>query len=433
MASMLFGCSKNDDDTGPTGSDVPANSDVTNQDGDDNNQPSLTPEQVVDNFIDMMAAGDVEAASQYVNNNDVINQIPDEAIGLYAAYFDAMDYDLTITSDSETNPAIQLAGTTPDIDSAKDNIYSDNNLNMLRADYLYLNLSEGNDDAESVVVQHLSDILIDEMSNTDAVAIDVTLQLAKDSNGNYQITNPEELFFDFDVDLDLSYFDEEEIEPEQVQEILEILIEEGLVTEEQRDEIYAENFGSDEVYSEVCGYIESVAIPSLQGGQGPYGVDIRPAYIGSITYDVTVTSVSADEATAIVTGTVPDVDAALSGLNNYDNLVSVMTDAVSAAINSGSVGAGEATAISIASGMIVSSVSGSGPISFTSEVHLVSDGNGHYMVDSGADIIPNYLGAINNYSLDQGQVSAAASAALSNMLASGRITEDEYLRYSGQL
>ena len=356
--------------------------------------------------------------------DEATREYVDTIFPLYSAYLSGMEYEMASSTENDY-AAVLLTGTAPDFESAYEDIYLTENATQMMA-YDLLDSGDNTEEVQLLKSAYMVDVIINGMETRSDVDLSAIVELELGSDGNYYITNAESLMPTFVWDPSRIPAEEQ---TEIVQNGLEILLDEGLISQEEYDESYANQFGEAEAYSAVSNYIENVAIPGLTGGQGAYGVDIRPTYIAGITYNISITEVTANGATAVVSGTVPDVDSAISGLNSQDLLVSVMTDAMSAAISSGSIGAGESTAISIATGMIISAVAGSNGVSFSSEIHLSSDGNGGYTVTDGAGVIPNNLGAINNYSLSDGEIARAASRALGSLYSSGRITEDEYIRY----
>ena len=342
-----------------------------------------------------------------------------------------MEYETSLVSDDGKSAVVKITGTAYDIDGAIDALYDVYEVNMVK-EVLYL---ENHDDtygsAENDMTVVMGDSVVDYMTNNAKVDFEMEYTLSCDEDGAYKIVSPDEL-------LPLIQWDSTSYSDEEMSELMKTalleLLEEERITQEEYDSLYTEYFG-EEVLETVDEYITEVIEADLaqNGAQGA----LADSYYSGLDYSVDVSEVTTTEngteATVVISGTAPDVDGAIANAITNDKLISYMTSAAYAALNSGSIGAGQSTAESLLKDEILNGIESKPGVPFNSTLRILIKENGETYIEGLDEVFPDMPSSINIEDLDRGQLRECARAALGNLLASGAITPEEYDEYCGRI
>ena len=201
--------------------------------------------QAVDAFIALLAAGNVSEAAAMSSN--FTNEVEDfeEALSVdnlelmgdvMAAYFSHLDYELEVTDSTEDSITVTVTGSAPDAETAVNAASHDTTLLApVAADYIEATLN-GNVDME-MLMGELFDVVVNAIDNANIIPYSSFAVVTCDEYGNLMVEPDSEFMQTFDFP---GFAEGEEVVPA----ALDLLLEQGRITQEQYNQFSGIDTGS---------------------------------------------------------------------------------------------------------------------------------------------------------------------------------------------
>ena len=201
----------------------------------------------VDEFYSYVAAGNLEAAINMTAGADgsfaefeaMVEENPDLAVitDIIANYFTAVDYQTEVVSATEDAVTVSVTGTAPDAEAAVAEAVNDHDVMVpIMADVIESYLNEGVPD-EMAAVAAIFGVVVDSIGTGAPIPYSTEIVVTADEDGNYYCDPGEGFIFDFD-------FPDVASSDELLPEALDLLLEQGRITQEQYSMFYGTYGGS---------------------------------------------------------------------------------------------------------------------------------------------------------------------------------------------
>ena len=195
--------------------------------------------EAVDTFIGYLASGSVYNAVSMSNSfEEVMNgyaasfgedQIDGTVGAIMAVYFSNLDYELEVTETTEDSMTVTVTGTAPDAETAVNEIVNDPEaLAPVVADYIEAVLNGTLD--EDVLMGELFDVVASAIFDAPLIPYSSYAVVTVDDEGNYLVDPDSEFMATFEFP---GFMDSSEVIPI----AMDLLLEQGRITQEQYDEL----------------------------------------------------------------------------------------------------------------------------------------------------------------------------------------------------
>lgn len=186
----------------------------------------------VDGLVNSGISGDLETFNSYAEDLHDTSSDMQIAMLFLKEYYSRLSYTINIAQVLNNEVIVRVSGTAPDIDAIIDYLYTDENLAIVGAEYAYVLIRQGldaTDAAQDALINKFIELAAQQMDTMEGVPFERELHFRDDGDGNYTLTNGNDMIPDLSGVMAFNDFTDEQLMAV-VYDALDLLVADGRIS-----------------------------------------------------------------------------------------------------------------------------------------------------------------------------------------------------------